>query len=328
MMYLYRNFKLVEIIAAYLSLEYVLKHRGAGTFTLTLNDGDVARSFFQNDILMIDDDAFIVENIHVFSDDGANTYEISGLHINSLLSRLVISSFTFDVSETYEMQIEKLLNENFITPSDTDRKIEGFVFSTQGIETAPTVEYTLENMEVAEAVNTALSRAELGYTIDYFPEDEHYSFRLMQGADKTDDVIFSDKNNNIANKDVYQQQQDCKNVGYLNNEGMLTSKGAAAGINRREFITEGADMVAIDEVLADSKPLISAEFEVIDNELYQYGRDYKLGDIVTFEDYECNLIAQRPLLEVAFYCTDTITRTTTFGDSIPTIFDKIKKKGR
>lgn len=328
MMYLYRNFKLVEIIAAYLSLEYVLKHRGAGTFTLTLNDGDVARSFFQNDILMIDDDAFIVENIHVFSDDGANTYEISGLHINSLLSRRVISSFTFDVSETYEMQIEKLLNENFITPSDTDRKIEGFVFSTQGIETAPTVEYTLENMEVAEAVNTALSRAELGYTIDYFPEDEHYSFRLMQGADKTDDVIFSDKNNNIANKDVYQQQQDCKNVGYLNNEGMLTSKGAAAGINRREFITEGADMVAIDEVLADSKPLISAEFEVIDNELYQYGRDYKLGDIVTFEDYECNLIAQRPLLEVAFYCTDTITRTTTFGDSIPTIFDKIKKKGR
>ncbi|RHM97177.1 hypothetical protein DWZ33_16605 [Dielma fastidiosa] len=325
MMYLYRNFKLVEIIAAYLSLEYVLKHRGAGTFTLTLNDGDVARSFFQNDILMIDDDAFIVENIHVFSDDGANTYEISGLHINSLLSRRVISSFTFDVNETYEMQIEKLLNENFITPSDTDRKIDGFVFSTQGIETAPTVEYTLENLEVAEAVNTALSRAELGYTIDYFPEDEHYSFRLMQGADKTDDVIFSDKNNNIANKDVYQQQQDCKNVGYLNNEGVLTSKGAAAGINRREFILDGSEETALDEQLADSKPLISAEFEVIDNELYQYGRDYKLGDIVTFEDYDSNLTAQRPLLEVAFYCTDTITRTTTFGDSIPTIFDKLKK---
>lgn len=324
-MYLYRNFKLVEIIAAYLSLEYVLKHRGAGTFTLTLNDGDVARSFFQNDILMIDDDAFIVENIHVFSDDGANTYEISGLHINSLLSRRVISSFTFDVNETYEMQIEKLLNENFITPSDTDRKIDGFVFSTQGIETAPTVEYTLENLEVAEAVNTALSRAELGYTIDYFPEDEHYSFRLMQGADKTDDVIFSDKNNNIANKDVYQQQQDCKNVGYLNNEGVLTSKGAAAGINRREFILDGSEETALDEQLADSKPLISAEFEVIDNELYQYGRDYKLGDIVTFEDYDSNLTAQRPLLEVAFYCTDTITRTTTFGDSIPTIFDKLKK---
>ncbi|WP_182425817.1 Gp37-like protein [Dielma fastidiosa] len=315
----------MEIIAAYLSLEYVLKHRGAGTFTLTLNDGDVARSFFQNDILMIDDDAFIVENIHVFSDDGANTYEISGLHINSLLSRRVISSFTFDVNETYEMQIEKLLNENFITPSDTDRKIDGFVFSTQGIETAPTVEYTLENLEVAEAVNTALSRAELGYTIDYFPEDEHYSFRLMQGADKTDDVIFSDKNNNIANKDVYQQQQDCKNVGYLNNEGVLTSKGAAAGINRREFILDGSEETALDEQLADSKPLISAEFEVIDNELYQYGRDYKLGDIVTFEDYDSNLTAQRPLLEVAFYCTDTITRTTTFGDSIPTIFDKLKK---
>ena len=84
MMYLYRDFKLVEIIATYLSLEYVLKHRGAGTFTLTLNDGETARSFKQNDVLMIDDEAYIVENIHVFSDDGANTYEISGLHQPSL----------------------------------------------------------------------------------------------------------------------------------------------------------------------------------------------------------------------------------------------------
>ena len=327
-MYLYRDYKLVEIIAAYLSLEYVLKHRGAGTFTLTLNDGETARSFKQGDILMIDSDSFIVENIHVFSDDGANTYEISGLHINSLLSRRVIKAVTFKITGSYESQIEMLLNDTFINPTDADRKIDGFIFNPQGIEATPTVDYTLENMEVLEVVNTALGRAELGYTIDYLPEDEQYSFRLMQGADKTDDVIFSDKNNNIANKDVYQQQQDCKNVGYLNNEGVLTSKGVAAGIERREFITEGADMAAIDEVLADSKPLISAEFEVIDNELYQYGRDYKLGDIVTFEDYESNLMAQRPLLEVAFYCTDTITRTTKFGDTIPTIFDKIKKKGR
>lgn len=328
MMYLYRDFKLVEIIAAYLSLEYVLKHRGAGTFTLTLNDGDVARSFYQNDILMIDDDAFIIENIHVFSDEGANTYEISGLHINSLLNRRVVKSMTFKPSVNYESQIKSLLDDTFINPEDTDRKVDGFVFNAQGIETAPTVEYTLENMEVSEVANMSLSRAELGYTIDYLPEDEQYSFRLIQGEDKTDDVIFSDRNNNIANKDVYQQQQDIKNVGYLNNDGVLTSKGAATGIERREFIAEGADMTAIDEILADSKPLISAEFEVIDNELYQYGRDYKLGDVVTFEDYESNLIAQRPLLEVAFYCTDTITRTTTFGDSIPTIFDKIKKKGR
>ena len=325
MMYLYREFKLVEIIAAYLSLEYVLKHRGAGTFTLTLNDGDVARSFYQNDILMIDADSFIVENIHVFSDNGVNTYEISGLHINSLLSRRVTKAVTFKTTETYESQIETLLNDTFINPIDIDRKVDGFVFNAQGIETTPTDEYTLENLEVSEVVNTSLSRAELGYTIDYLPEDEQYSFRLIQGDDKTEDVIFSDRNNNIANKDVYQQQQDSKNVDYLNNDGMQTSKGNAAGIERREFITEGSDASALDEVLADSKPLISAEFEVIDNELYKYGRDYKLGDIVTFENYESNLIAQRPLLEVAFYCTDTITRTTTFGDSIPTIFDKLKK---
>lgn len=325
MMYLYRDFKLVEIIATYLSLEYVLKHRGAGTFTLTLNDGETARSFKQNDVLMIDDEAYIVENIHVFSDDGANTYEISGLHINSLLSRRVIKAVTFKTNASYESQVETLLNDTFINPEDMDRKVDGFVFNAQGIEKAPTVEYTLENMEVAEAVNTALSRVELGYTIDYTPEEELYSFRLIQGYDKTDDVIFSDRNNNIANKDVYQQQQDCKNVGYLNNDGVLISKGTASGINRREFILDGSEETALDEQLADSKALVSAEFEVVDNELYQYGRDYKLGDVVTFEDYESNLIAQRPLLEVSFYCTDTITRTTTFGDSIPTIFDKLKK---
>ncbi len=325
MMYLYRDFELVEIIAAYVSLEYTLKHRGAGTFTLTLNDGEVAKSFYQNDVLMIDDDAFIIENIHVFSDNGINTYEISGLHINSLLSRRVISSFTFNTTENYEIQIEKLLNENFIAPIDTNRKVDGFIFSAQCIEKMPTVNYTIENMEVSEVVNTALARADLGYTIDYLPEEHQYRFRLIQGRDKTTNVIFSDKNNNIANKDVYQQQQDCKNVGYLNNDGKLTSKGTAGGINRREFIVEGSDITQLDEQLAESKSLVSAEFEVIDNELYQYGRDYKLGDVVTFEDYESNLVAQRPLLEVAFYCTDTVTRTTTFGDSIPTIFDKLKK---
>lgn len=325
MMYLYRDFKLVEIIAAYVSLEYTLKHRGAGTFTLTLNDGEVAKSFYQDDILIIDNDAFIVENIHVFSDNGANTYEISGLHINSLLSRRVIQTFTFSKISNYENLIEKLLNENFIAPADVARKVDGFIFNAQGIEVTPTVDYTIENVEVLEAVNTALSRAELGYTIDYIPEEQQYSFRLIQGRDKTNDVIFSDKNNNISNKDVYQQQQDSKNVGYLNNEGKLISKGTTTGIKRREFIIEGSEETQLDEQLADSKPLVSAEFEVIDNELYQYGRDYKLGDVVTFEDYESNLIAQRPLLEVAFYCAETITRTTTFGDTIPTIFDKLKK---
>lgn len=328
MMYLYRDFKLVEIIAAYVSLEYTLKHRGAGTFTLTLNDGEVAKSFYHNDVLMIDGDSFIVENIHVFSDNGINTYEISGLHINSLLSRRVIQTFAFSTIESYETQIEKLINENFIAPVDENRKIEGFAFNVQDLEVTPTVDYMLENMEVLEVINTALARADLGYTIDYLPEGKKYNFRLIQGRDKTTDVIFSDKNNNIANKDVYQQQQDCKNVGYLNNEGVLTSKGSTAGIERREIIVEGSDITQLDEQLTDSKPLISAEFEVIDNELYQYGRDYKLGDVVTFEDYESNLIAQRPLLEVAFYCAETITRTTTFGDTIPTIFDKLAKKGR
>lgn len=327
-LYLYRNFELVEIIAAYLSLEYTLKHRGAGTFTLTLNDGEVARNFVQNDVLLIGDDAFVVENIHVFSNDGANTYEISGLHINALLSRRVVKSMTFTTAANYENQIETLLNDTFINPTDADRKIDGFIFNQQGIEATPTVDYTLENMEVLEVINTALGRAELGYTIDYIPEEELYSFRLIQGEDKTDDVIFSDRNNNISNKDVYQQQQDTKNVGYLNNEGVLTSKGAATGIERREFIIKGSEETALDEQLAESKVLVSAEFEVVDNELYQYGRDYKLGDVVTFEDYDSNLTAQRPLLEVAFYCADTITRTTTFGDSIPTIFDKLKKKGR
>lgn len=325
MMYLYRDFKLVEIIAAYVSLEYTLKHRGAGTFTLTLNDGDVAKSFYQNDVLLIEDDAFIVENIHVFSDNGVNTYEISGLHVNSLLCRRVISSFAFSKYQSYENQIEKLLNENFMNPAEASRKVDGFVFNVQGLSITPTVDYTLENVEVLEAINTALARADLGYTIDYLPEEQQYSFRLIKGQDKTADVIFSDKNNNIANKDVYQQQQDSKNVGYLNNEGKLTSKGTATGINRREFITEGTEETTLDEMLNDSKPLVSAEFEVIDNELYQYGRDYKLGDVVTFEDYESNLVAKRPLLEVAFYCTETITRTTTFGDTIPTIFDKLKK---
>ncbi|MBS6168867.1 MAG: hypothetical protein KIC65_09675 [Firmicutes bacterium] len=328
MMYLYRNFKLVEIIASYVTLDYRLKHRGDSPFTLTLNDGEVAKNFLQDDILIIDDEAFIVENIHSFSDNGINTYEISGKHVNSLLSRRVIKSFVFNTSETYEVHIQKMLNENFISPAETARKMEGFVFNSQGINVTPTIEYTLDSMEVIKAIDTSLARASLGYTIDYLPEIEQFSFRLIQGDDKSDEVIFSDRNNNIANKDVYQQQQDTKNVGYLNNEGVLISKGTASGINRREFILDGSEETALDEQLEDRKPLISAEFEVIDNELYQYGRDYKLGDTVTFEDYESNLTAKRPLLEVSFYCTDTITRTTTFGDSIPTIFDKLKKKGR
>lgn len=324
--YLYDGFELKALINEYVSLKFVRCFRGVGMFTLILNDEELAKEINLDDILLIDKDAYFIENYHSFNDEsGEITYEFSGNHINSLLKRRVTPIFTLEPTMTYENSILKCLNENMILPVDTARKIEYFTMKTKGLVNKPTIAYTFENVDLLELVNTALGNVSLGYAISFLPEASKVEFELLESEDKSEYIVFSDKYRNIANSDVYIQNQEMKNVSYLNNEGTLTMNGYASGIQRREVIMSGSENEEAVKTLKESRQLTSAEFSAIDTELYQFGVDYDLGDVVTFEDYASNLKAVRPLLEVNVFCCDSVEVAPTFGDTIPTIFQKLKK---
>lgn len=323
---LFHDFELKALINEYISLQYTRCFRGAGMFTLTLNDEELAKEINIDDILLIDKDAYFVENYHSFNDEaGYITYEFSGNHINSLLKRRVTPTFTFEPAMTYENSILKCLNENIIMPVDSARKIENFKMKIKGLINKPTVAYTFENVSLLELVNASLGNVSLGYAIKFLPEASKFEFELLISEDKSEYIVFSDKYRNIANSDVYIQNQEMKNVSYLNNEGTLAMNGYASGIQRREVIMSGSENEEAVKILRESRQLISAEFSAIDTELYQFGVDYDLGDMVTFEDYASNLKVVRPLLEVNVFCRDSVEVTPTFGDTIPTIFQKLKK---
>ena len=101
--------------------------RGAGSFSLTLNDLTEKENLMEDTIIIARNDAWIIENVHGYKNiRGEMTLELSGRHINAILERRVVESFTVNTTDTIETQLRQLITDNFISPTMAARKMEHF----------------------------------------------------------------------------------------------------------------------------------------------------------------------------------------------------------
>lgn len=324
------GFTLVDMIYDYASFERERKYAGVGDFTLVLNSLEYAPALQRDRYIMAGGDCYVIENIHKYYDEGKVNVEVTGRSLSSILDRRVVGSFTFVTGSTFETQIYNLVRSNFVTAVDPNRVIPFLTTAaSKGIPTTPTTaSQEFKNINILEILEEICPLIGLGFRINYNPEAGNMEFEVYKGRDLTDQVFFSENFDNIGESEIYDQGQDYRNVGYLNNNGTLTMTGSGVGIDRREMVVEGTDMAKVIEELAAKKVRTSAECEIILSDQFEYRIDWDLGDEVSVIDTALGFVIESHVREIKeTYHSGRKDIDVTFGDRIPTVFDKLKVKG-
>lgn len=347
------NFESVAIVDTFESMIWTDRYNAYGDFELYLPmDSDMLEYLKEDYYLWIkeSDHCMIIEDISITSDvENGNYLTITGRSLESLLERRIVWGQKV-LTGNLQDAIETLLNESIISPSITERKIDNFIFqkSTDTKITGLTIDAQFTGDDLYSVVKSLCEENNIGFRI-LLNDTNQFVFSLYSGVDRsyaqTENpyVVFSPNFENIINSNYYSSKANLKNVTLVAGEGEGTSRktaiiGSESGINRRELFTDARDISSDTEsgTLTDAEYTAKLEargikklteytaktaFEgkVEANQLFKYGEDFFIGDIVQ--------IANEYGHEGAAYISELIISQNKEEISIYPTFEMIKEKG-
>lgn len=326
---IFKNFELVDMLLDFDRFEHTRKYRNVGDFELTLNTLEYADSLEEGNVIVFNDDAYIIEDFGKCKTiENTMQFVARGQHVNSILERRVLlPKATLAAGTPYEVHMRNLVNTHFINPTNPDRKIANMVLGPlKGYLQSPPTNTELNDMSVREALTRIASWVGLGYKVTYDVDNQQYVFEVIQGQDRTEEVFFSEEYGNVTDSEIHIKTGQSINVCYLNNEGVLTQAGAGAGFARKEAIVAGDSIGQATEELNRRKEIRSAECQVdATSDQFIYKEDWDLGDTVSFIDRKLGFLVEKPVLEITEYYTDRLSLEVVFGERAPTLIEKLRR---
>ena len=305
----------VSIVEEYESLIWTDRYRVCGDFEIYTPMTENILKYMQIDYYLRNrnsDHVMIIEKLTIKSDtEIGNHLTVTGRSLESILDRRIVWGQK-TLSGNLQSAIKTLLNENIISPSISDRKIDNFIFeeSSDSQITSLTVNEQYIGKNLYEIVTELCNKYGIGFKIT-LNDDKQFVFKLYAGVDRSYDqsdnpyVVFSPNFDNIINSNYIESKSALKNVTLVGGEGegsarKYTTVGSASGLNRREIFTDAKDISAKDEndvelsdetytallqqkgkeTLASNTEVISFEGESETTQMFKYGEDFFNGDIV------------------------------------------------
>ena len=311
-----KDLKPIQVIDTYTDLIWTERYDRAGDFELLVPVSmELIEDLIPGRYLYIDSSRtlMIIETVELYSSAGkGNQMTVTGRSLESILSyRIVWSTTTLD--GTLESGIQTLLNNNIISPSDSARRVDNFVFEPSGdaaIDELTLVgQYTGENLY--NIVCQICEDYALGFEV-YLNDQDQFVFHLLNGADRSFNqydnpvIEFSPNFDNLLESTYRMNSIDYRTSALVvGKEVNGTSKkkevlmNESTGLDRRELYIDANDVEQEDGV-SDAKYLqmleqrgyeelceyqIQQEFDCsIDTFIGpKYGVDYYIGDIVQDE---------------------------------------------
>ncbi len=281
------------------------------------------------------------------SEDGKEQLVIKGPTLKGIAKRrLIIPSIGQGYDNAIGSQetiIKQFTNNNIVNPVDVNRKIPQVIIAKdkqRGKQDAWRTRY--ENL--ADKITEIAEYSNLGWDITLDTNNNKFVFDVIEGKNLTVDqellppVIFSVDFDNIKNKHFVKSLLNYKNVGYCGGKGedeerLIQQVGEAKGLSRNEVFIDCSQADDISELksmgnhkLDDFKIVNTFEAQVIPYGAFIYGQDWDLGDIVTVQDKKWGVTLNSRITEIKeIYEVNGFNLECVFGNSIPTIIDKIKK---
>lgn len=313
------NFESVSVIDQFESLIWTDRYDSEGDFELYTAMEIALLEFLRPDYYLWNAESehvMIVENIRITSNvEVGNKLIVTGRSLESILDRRIIWGQRI-LSGNLQNVVESLLIESIINPSIADRMIPNFIFEPsidpQITSLKVDTQYTGDNL--LDVIHKLCEKNSIGFKIT-LNSNNQFVFRLYAGTDRSyaqssnPYVIFSPKFDNIINSNYLESKKNLKTVTLIAGEGEGASRkttivGTGSGLNRRELFTDARD---ISSDIGDGVTLTNAEYiaqlqqrgtdrlaeniattsfegEVEATQLFKYGEDFFIGDIVQVAD--------------------------------------------
>ena len=305
------SLKMLSVLDTFESLIWTERYSAYGDFEVYTSINDSVLEILKDDYylwLKESDQTMIVEDRKIESDaENGNHFTVTGRSLESILERRIIWKQTI-LSGNFQNGIKKLLDENIINPSDVSRKVEGLIFeaSTDPAITGLTVDAQFTGDNLYDAIKKLCDSKNVGFRIK-LSDDNKFVFKLYAGADRSYDqftnpyVIFSPAFDNLTSSSFLKSYTDYKNVALVtgtstDSEGestdLSTVVGEASGLDRRETHIDAGDVQGNtsvltkkgNEELAALKKTEAFEGEANVFNMFVYGKDFFIGDMVQLED--------------------------------------------
>jgi len=326
------DFEKVAVIDTFESLIWTDRYQYAGDFELYMSpSNDLLQYLVKGYYIMSNesDHLMIIEGIKITSDiETGNHLTITGRSLESILDRRIIWDQTNFDNANLQNAIKKLLTNAIISPSDADRQISNFKFETSTDENITSLkldaQYTGANLY--NTISEICVANNIGFQI--IPDDDwNFVFSLYCGEDHSysqtalPHVVFSPRFENIINSNYLESDEKIKNVVLVAGEGEGSDRtkysvGSSSGLARRELYVDARDLSSTTsdgtlsasvyksmlinrgkEKLADYSVETYFEGKVESTQIFVFGTDYNVGDIVQIVN-EYNVKARVRVTEV------------------------------
>lgn len=308
------NMETVAIIDNYVSLIWTERYSEYGDFELYTFVDPTLLHYLRKDYYLVLKESgatMIIEDIFLDTDIESGLYiTVTGRSLESILERRIVWGQK-TVTGNLQDAMHSLLNDCIISPSDSNRKIDNFIFeeSTDENITQLTVDAQFTGDNLYDVIKILCDETDLGFRI-VLNESNQFVFSLYAGQDRTYNqsknpyVIFSPEFDNIINSSYAESNKALKNVVLVAGEGegsdrKMASVGSGIGLTRRELFVDAKDISSTTDggtltneaylaklnnrglnKLAENVSVSSFEGKVDPTRTFVYGEHFFIGDIV------------------------------------------------
>lgn len=338
------NFVRLAIIDNYISFIWATRYYTVGEFELCVSIDENTTTFFQEGYYICRDDdpeyIGIIEKIRIDRlDDGQDRAIISGRFLSSILGRRIIAVQT-QVYGSVPTCIEKLIDENAISPTIPARAIPGLSFDSE-VETITSMQAQFTGDNLLDAISAICKTYGLGFKT-ILTNNNTFQFVLFEGINRSlsqalnPHVIFSDEYDNLISSQYKESLEDLVTDVLIAGEGegldrktLWVTKAAPTGLNRYEFYQDARNASSnngeIDETTyynqlrgeaLESITTITQAFSgQVDLNTVEFRKDIQIGDICTIKNDRWGLSINTRLVEVIESVSESgaYTITPSFG---------------
>ena len=315
------KFEAVTILDVFESFIWTDRYSKCGDFEIYTSSDRQTISTLKEDFYIWTEDSehiMIIENRKIITDvEEGNKLLVSGRSLESILDRRIVWNQIL-LDGYFQTQIKRLLTENVINPSDSNRKISNFIFEETDdpyiLSLKVQVQYTGDNLY--EAICKLCESVSIGFKIT-LNNNNQFVFKLYYGEDRSYDqetnpyVVFSPSFENIINSNYYESKARYKNVGLVAGEGeasdrrtVVVGESTSKELSRRELYVDARDISSTtsngdsistsayddllrqrgNERLNENKIVQAFDGQVETTQMYRYGEHYFMGDITQLEN--------------------------------------------
>lgn len=258
-----KNLDALAIIDTYKSLIWTDRYQKYGDFELVLPVSKFVLENIKQDYYLCSNHSehtMIIEKITINADsEDGNLLTATGRSLESIIDRRIVWGMK-TLSGNFQKGIHTLFDENVISPSKPERKIDNFVFldSTDPriAELSIETQYTGDNLY--DVVTAQCAERGLGFKVTV-NDQKQFVFRFYIGEDRSYNqtahpyVVFSPNFENILDSNYMESKSAMKNVTLVGGEGegsdrRYTAVGNTGGLERRELFTDARDVSSDNDI--------------------------------------------------------------------------------